>query len=131
MHIINCLGMSFLNKFIDPLRNHYVDFSGTATRSEYWVFVLMFVVLMVVVSVIEVFLGISFVSIVLYVIFLMPTLALTTRRLHDSGLSGWWQLLNIVPFIGWFILIILLLRRTKSDGNKYVMVSSTFTPGTV
>jgi uncharacterized membrane protein YhaH (DUF805 family) len=87
--------------------NKYVDFSGRASRSEYWWFALF------------VFLG-SFVlgmfSTWLNVIFLLatllPQLAAATRRLHDTGRSGWWQLIGIVPLIGWIVLIVFLAQES-------------------
>ena len=49
----------------------------------------------------------------------LPTLAVTARRLHDTGRSGWWQLLWFVIIIGWIILIIWLVSDSKQGENKY------------
>ncbi|MBS7778651.1 DUF805 domain-containing protein [Acidovorax sp. CCYZU-2555] len=91
----------------------YADFSGRATRSEYWWFVL-FIILAS--------LGISMISDVLGAIFglatLLPSIAAATRRLHDTNRSGWWQLICLVPLIGWIVLIVFLAQDSTSE-NAY------------
>ena len=88
----------------------YADFSGRATRSEYWWFVL-FIILAS--------LGISMISDVLGGTFglatLLPSIAAATRRLHDTNRSGWWQLICLVPLIGWIVLIVFLAQDSKSE----------------
>lgn len=88
----------------------YADFSGRASRSEYWWFVL-FIVLAS--------LGISMISDVLGGIFalatLLPSIAAATRRLHDTNRSGWWQLICLVPIIGGIVLIVFLAQDSKSE----------------
>jgi uncharacterized membrane protein YhaH (DUF805 family) len=86
----------------------YADFSGRASRSEYWWFVLF------------VFLASSVCSILsqpLAGIFglatLLPWVAAATRRLHDTGRTGWWQLIALVPIIGFIVLIVFLAQEGK------------------
>lgn len=86
--------------------NKYVDFSGRASRSEYWWFALF------------IFLGCVLLSLVnhwLYALFalatLLPQLAAASRRLHDTNRSGWWQLICLIPLIGWIILIVFLAQE--------------------
>jgi len=45
--------------------------------------------------------------------------AVTIRRLHDSGLSGWLMLINLIPFVGGFIVLVLLLRDSTPGSNEY------------
>ncbi|AEW56510.1 Integral membrane protein [Bacillus cereus F837/76] len=51
-------------------------------------------------------------------IFIVPTLAVEARRLHDSGKTGWWQLLNLVPFGGAVLLVFCIIESDEGD-NKY------------
>ena len=90
----------------------YADFSGRASRSEYWWFVL-FIVLVSVAT--------SMVSPVLSGIFtvgtLLPALAAATRRLHDTGRSGWWQLIAFVPVIGFIVMVVFLTQAGNAEGE--------------
>ena len=49
---------------------------------------------------------------------LIPGIAITTRRLHDTGRSGWWQLIYLIPLIGWIVMVVFLLQESKPD-NEY------------
>lgn len=111
--------MKFLHWYINPIKSHYLDFSGRATRQEYWMYVLWFVIFAAIVSLIEVVTGITFLYHIYVLGLLLPSLALGARRLHDVGMSGWWQLLNIVPIIGTIILLILFIRTGQPESNKY------------
>ena len=88
----------------------YADFSGTAKRSEYWWFMLFTFLASI---------GASMVSPVLSGLFslgtLLPTCAAAARRLHDTQRSGWWQLIILVPVIGFIVLIVFLAQDSKTD----------------
>lgn len=89
----------------------YADFTGRASRSEYWWFFL-FVFLAS--------LGTSMIHEVLGGIFalatLVPSIAVTARRLHDTNRSGWWQLIYFVPVIGWIVMLVFLTQDSKGEG---------------
>ncbi|MGM9482514.1 DUF805 domain-containing protein [Roseateles sp. NT4] len=87
--------------------NKYVDFSGRASRSEYWWFALFVFIGNVVLGMVSHWAGLVFV-----LACLLPQLAAATRRLHDTGRSGWWQLIAFVPLIGWIILIVFLAQES-------------------
>jgi uncharacterized membrane protein YhaH (DUF805 family) len=55
----------------------------------------------------------------LLVVFVVPTLALVVRRLHDSGKSGWWYFMSWIPFAGGIILIVLMVLDTQPFPNQY------------
>jgi uncharacterized membrane protein YhaH (DUF805 family) len=88
----------------------YADFSGRATRSEYWWFFLFIIV---------VSLATSYVSSALSGLFslatLLPSIAAAARRLHDTNRSGWWQLIVLVPVVGIIVLIVFLAQEGKAD----------------
>lgn len=86
----------------------FADFSGTASRAEYWWFVLFVVLVAAVAQVIHLSL-LTLVSIISFI----PLLAAGTRRLRDTGQSPWWQLMFIVPF--GFVLPVYLLARASHD----------------
>ena len=49
----------------------------------------------------------------------IPMIAVSVRRLHDTGRSGWWYLINLVPYIGSIVLLIFLLLPSAPDENEY------------
>jgi uncharacterized membrane protein YhaH (DUF805 family) len=114
------------------------DFSGRSSRSEFWYFMLLFILLYLVVAVVDQFLVAATVDIrelplghyipmgmvdpnvgvlvLLYrPIMAIPTIAVTIRRLHDVGKSGWLCLLWVlpVPGLGWLYLVPLLCRPSR------------------
>ena len=80
----------------------YADFNGRARRSEFWYWYLFTILVSMFSS------WIPFASLVMLAL-VIPTLAASVRRLHDIGRSGWWVLLNVVPSIICFALLIALL----------------------
>ncbi len=86
--------------------NKYADFNGRARRSEFWWFQLFSFLLSIVTC------GIG------AIIILLPGLAAGARRLHDTGRSGWWQLLSFIPF-GSIILIIWWCEDSKIGDNEF------------
>ena len=88
----------------------YADFNGTASRSEYWWFVLFVTLAGSVASVI----GSDWASIFCLAI-VLPMLAAGTRRLRDSGRSGWLQLLVFVPVAGIVVVTILLAQQSVTQ----------------
>lgn len=88
-----------------PLKR-YAEFSGRSRRKEYWMYVLLIVIVAVVLSVIETALGMRQMilgmygplTLLLWLATLCPNIAVGVRRLHDTNRSGWWMLIGIVPY---------------------------------
>ncbi len=80
----------------------YATFSGRAPRSEYWWFYLFTILVSVATSIVDAVLGAAFdneigiVSTIASLALLLPSLAVTARRLHDTGRTGWWMLFPVV-----------------------------------
>jgi len=111
--------MGFFNWFIDPVKHHYADFSGRVSRQAYWMFVLVYIVLAIAIAIVESVIGLSILGFIFALAVLVPSIALAARRLHDTGLSGWFQLIALIPFLGAIILIVLLARKGEAGANKY------------
>jgi len=94
--------------------NKYADFNGRAKRPEFWWYTL-FIFL---VSIATRIVGES-AALLLSLATLLPSLAVGARRLHDTNRSGWYQLLWIVPLVGWIIMIIFLAERGEGADNRY------------
>lgn len=87
----------------------YADFQGRASRSEYWWFVLFTVFGSAVLSI-----AMPGLSVLFSLAVLVPSLAAANRRLHDTHRSGWWQLICLVPVVGFIVLIYFLAQEGKS-----------------
>jgi uncharacterized membrane protein YhaH (DUF805 family) len=107
-----------VNYYLAVLKN-YAGFSGRARRAEYWQFVLFNVIAAVVLFVI----GLAIKFPLLYVIYnlavLIPGLAVFVRRMHDTGRSGWWILLALVPVVGGIVLLVFACLEGEAGPNKY------------
>ena len=98
---------------------NYINFSGRATRAEYWWWFLFLVVAGVVLGIIDGVTGIGVLRNTFNLATIIPSLALGARRLHDIGKSGWWQLLLFAIIVGWIILIVWYCKPGNQLGNKY------------
>jgi uncharacterized membrane protein YhaH (DUF805 family) len=98
--------------YVDVLKK-YTLFTGRARRQEFWLFALVSFVISFVLS----FLGpLGFI----YSLGVMvPSLAIGARRLHDTGRSGWLQLIGLIPLIGWIVLIVFAVQDSQPGDNKY------------
>ncbi|MDK1684158.1 DUF805 domain-containing protein [Acinetobacter terrestris] len=110
---------NMIDWFVKCLKN-YATFTGRARRKEYWYFVLVQFIILIVAQIIDAILGTEFVfyAIVALALFI-PSLAAAVRRLHDTGRSGWWSLIALIPLIGAILLIIWLASDTKQENNQW------------
>lgn len=95
--------------------SQYVNFQGIANRKEFWMFVLWnFLITTVLGWVSSLLLNDATWPLKLYSVFIfLPSWAIVSRRLHDSGRSSWWIFINLIPGIGQIILVILMLMPSK------------------
>ena len=117
--------MSFQESIKTCLQRKYATFNGRARRSEYWFFVLFTALVGIVAGILDSILGwrngsygTGPIQGILQLALLVPTLAVGARRLHDTGRSGWWQLISLIPLVGWIILIVFYVQDSQQD-NKY------------
>lgn len=115
-----------MNWYYKVLRQ-YSDFNGRARRTEYWMFTLINTLITFIFLMLDSKLGFSFLEelpygyltfIYAFLVFL-PSLAVTVRRLHDIGKSGWWYLVGLIPIIGGFWLLFLMVTDGVPQENKY------------
>lgn len=114
--------MSFGEAISTCLIKKYATFTGRARRSEYWYFSLFAGIIVGGLVVLNFATGNSLISVLLLVVELvlaLPSAAVTVRRLHDSGKTGWYIFIGLIPFIGPIALLIFLIDDTDKDGDKY------------
>lgn len=114
-----------MNWFIQVFKKFAV-FNGRSGRSEFWWFFLISFVVSFVLSGIDRFLGLVFangkiglLSGIYMLIAFIPWIAVSIRRLHDTGKTGWWLLITIVPFVGNLILLIFMVLKSHPGPNEY------------
>ena len=92
--------MEPINWFMKVVTQHYFDFNGRARRAEFWWFVLVYVIAIIILGIIQ---GILHLGAILTGLFelalLLPYLGAAVRRMHDTNRSGWWILLPIVNIV--------------------------------
>lgn len=113
---------------ISTCLSKYATFQGRARRSEFWWFVLFIFLISAAANIID---GLIFgfpppgetatgiLSPILGLAIFLPALAVTVRRLHDIGRSGWWVLLNLVPLVGFLVLLYWYTRDSEPETNEY------------
>ena len=119
--------------WFQAVTRNYFKFTGRARRAEYFSFLFITIILLVVLTIVDVMLSEAFVgannytsedyipitSALLYIYILIPSMSVTVRRLHDQDMSGWMLLLNFVPYLGGLILFILMFFDSHRKSNKH------------
>jgi uncharacterized membrane protein YhaH (DUF805 family) len=108
----------------------YADFSGRARRKEYWMFQIFNILIVVAAAMFVALLSSVTYSVAAVIVFatltglfclaiFIPGLAVLVRRLHDTGKSGWWMFISLVPLVGSLWLLVLLLTEGERGSNEY------------
>jgi uncharacterized membrane protein YhaH (DUF805 family) len=110
--------VSFPDAVKTVLTQKYADFSGRARRSEFWFFEVFAILLSTVAYVIDLVIGMQIVQVLVLLALLVPSIAVSTRRLHDTNRSGWWYLLWFT-IIGGILLIVWYATEGDSGTNQH------------
>ncbi len=117
----NTTSDSFVQNTINNFKNclgKYATFSGRASRSEYWLYTLVQLIVLGIALTLDIVTGLGVLYPLVSIALLLPSLAVSVRRLHDAGHSGWWLLL-IFTFIGSFLILYFVVKPTEEANNKY------------
>lgn len=106
-----------MDYFVDAFKK-FADFSGRATRTQYWMFILIFTVIYFVLALIDIYVGTMVLASIFNLVLLIPSISIAARRLHDTGRTGWWQLIIFLPLIGIIVLLVFLIQDSHRD-NEY------------
>ncbi|MBS2967586.1 DUF805 domain-containing protein [Metabacillus sp. KIGAM252] len=99
---------------------NYVNFQGRARRKEYWMFTLFSALISLVLSIVELIAGLPSILTGLYSLaLLLPGLGVFIRRMHDTGRTGWWILIGLVPVVGAIVLLVFACQDSQPNENKY------------
>ena len=110
--------------YLKVVRDNYANFEGRARRKEYWMFVLVNILIIILLSILVNILGLTFgdsgiISTLYSLAVLIPTLAVGVRRLHDVGKSGWWLFIALIPVLGGLYLLYLYVTDGTAGDNLY------------
>lgn len=107
----------------------YFDFSGRSSRSEFWFFMMFNLLFASIINTVVLYVGSFFgywgglissiLTLIVSVLFLIPLLAVSARRLHDVGKSGWFVLIGLIPLLGWYLLIKAYTNEGETTINPY------------
>ena len=105
---------------------NYLNIKGRARRSEYWFFALFNFIFLILSTIIDSIIGTSFmefgfgyISLVYYLWALIPAFTVAVRRMHDTGSSGWYLLMGLIPLVGGIILLVKLFTDSQFGPNQY------------
>ena len=114
----NVIGLNFVDA-VSTCFKKYINFKDRASRSEYWYFQ----ILVFPIALWNQFPSnedsVFFFQIILLFVVLIPAFSSGVRRLHDRDKSGWWILINFIPFVGWIILLIMLAEKGTEGPNRF------------
>lgn len=105
----------------------YATFSGRARRKEYWMFWLFNMIITLgfglLGSLVSEFVGRRWLGLGIFILYIIgtfiPQLAVSVRRLHDQDRSGWWLLLQAVPYVGFIFWLVLMTGNGTQGENQY------------
>lgn len=118
--------------YLKALRQ-YADFGGRARRTEFWMFVLVNLIISIVLGIIDTAIGTAHVysasgmatyspgilGSIYGLAVLIPSIAVTVRRLHDTDRSGWWFLIQLIPIVGSIILLVFVCLDGTRGPNRF------------
>lgn len=114
-----------MNWFIEVIKK-YAVFNGRARRKEYWFYVLFYVIFALIIGVIDATIfgagpetGTGPLGMIYVLALFLPSLGVAVRRLHDTGRTGWWMLLVLIPLIGPIVLLVFFVLDSTPGQNQY------------
>jgi len=111
-------------KWVKGPFSKYADFSGRASRQEYWMFMLsvgvFYLLCLMAAAAGSGFAAIAMIILILFgIVAFIPGIALFIRRLHDTGRSGAWWFISFIPLIGSIVLLVFLVTEGDAGVNQY------------
>lgn len=118
---------AIIKNFKDIITNKYAQFTGRANKAEFWQYVLVFIVISASFSVLMSLFGgvkilrmiVMLLNVIVSLALLVPSIAVSVRRMHDIGKSGKWVLINLIPILGSIWFIVLAIKESESGTNEF------------
>lgn len=107
-----------MNWYVKVMKN-YFNVEGRARRTEYWMYFLVYLGIIIVASILDAVVGMGLIGGLVALAHLIPSITVGVRRLHDIGRSGWFLLVGLIPLIGWIILLYWAVKEGDPQDNAY------------
>ena len=107
-----------MNWYLLVMRN-YFNVNGRARRTEYWMYFLVYLGIIIVAAVLDGILHRRALGGLVALVHLVQSITVGVRRLHDIGRSGWWLLIALLPLIGWLIALYWAVKEGEPHDNAY------------
>ncbi len=91
----------------------YATFEGRARRSEFWFWWLFNFIIGIVLG------WIPIIGWIISLALIIPNISVAVRRLHDTGRSGWWWWIGLLPIVGFIVLLIFWVQDSQPGDNEY------------
>ena len=111
---------------IRAITKDYATFHGRARRKEFWLYILFYVVASMILGFIDGFTGlfigrtdVGVLSTVFSLALMLPTWAVSARRMHDTNRSGWWVLISLIPILGGIVFMIMAALEGTKGNNRF------------
>lgn len=116
-----------IENFKDVITNKYAEFKGRANKAEFWQFVLVYFLISIAFSLLmSIFAKVNILrmifmilNVIVMLVLLIPSLAVSVRRMHDIGKAGGWIFINLIPLIGAIWFIILAIKDSEPGANRF------------
>ncbi len=117
----------FIENFKDVITNRYAQFNGRANKTEFWQFVLVYILISIGLTLLmSIFARVGIlrmlfwlVNLIVMLALIIPSIAVSVRRMHDIGKGGGWVLINLIPLIGFIWFIVLAIQDSEPGPNRF------------
>ena len=117
----------FIENFKDIITNKYAQFNGRANKTEFWQYILVYFLISIALSLLmSIFINVgmlrmlfTLINAIVMLALLVPSLAVSVRRMHDIGKAGGWVLINLIPLIGLIWFIVLAVQDSEPGTNRF------------
>jgi uncharacterized membrane protein YhaH (DUF805 family) len=97
----------------------YATITGRAQRTEYWMFMLVNFLITLALELADMIVAGGILTVLYWLAMVTPSWSVSVRRLHDTGRSGWWLLIGLVPLVGAIVLLVFYCQDSTPGANEY------------
>jgi uncharacterized membrane protein YhaH (DUF805 family) len=114
-----------MHEFKKVMFENYFNIKGRASRREYWMYMLIVCIVCLIISIIAAIIftrdstAYTTINLMVNLVFLLPSICVLIRRLHDTGKRGIWAFLLLVPLVGPIVILVFALKKSQKGNNEF------------